>query len=117
MQVFLYNNEVIIAPSKAAYRNKQGKYNYGSHLMEHINIKRINKWQVHFNALATMATSCRSVGGHANFIKDRLFSNDVQVMSSKMHQTIESYSIYSFSSEVLRISMNSLNSGDDLRFS
>ena len=43
MQVFLYNNEVIITPSKAAYRNKQGKYNYGSHLMEHINIKRINK--------------------------------------------------------------------------
>lgn len=43
MQVFLYNNEVIITPSRAAYRNNQGKYNYGSNLIERINIRRINK--------------------------------------------------------------------------
>ena len=43
MKVFLYNNEVLITPSGAAYRNKQGKYNYGSNLIERINIRRINK--------------------------------------------------------------------------
>lgn len=43
MQVFLYKNEIIITPSNVGYKNKQGKRNYGSHLMEHIDIKRINE--------------------------------------------------------------------------
>lgn len=43
MQVFLYNNEIIITPSNVGYKNKQGKRNYGSHLIEHIDIKRINE--------------------------------------------------------------------------
>lgn len=40
MQVFLYDNEIIITPSGTGYINKQGKYSYGSHLIERINIRR-----------------------------------------------------------------------------